>query len=165
MGVGKSTVGRRLAQAVGLPFHDLDAEIERAAGRSVSDIFAELGEPEFRAGEHRVLRRLISGRPKVLATGGGAYLNADTRALLKERATTVWLRADLPVLAKRVARKDTRPLIRGRDPMLVLNAQAEARYPVYAEADLVVDVSDGSHKKAMRAVLDALSARLGSAER
>lgn len=165
MGVGKSTVGRRLAQAVGLPFHDLDVEIEKAAGRSVSDIFAELGEPEFRAGEHRVLRRLVSGRPKVLATGGGAYLNAETRAFLKERAVTVWLRAELPVLAKRVARKDTRPLIRGRDPLQVLSAQAETRYPVYAEADVVVDVSDGSHKQATRAVLAALSAWLGDRDR
>lgn len=157
MGVGKSSVGRRLAQALNLPFHDADEEIERAAGRSVTDIFAELGEADFRAGEHRVIRRLLEGPRHVLATGGGAFVNPETRALLKERAVTVWLKADLETLARRVGRRDTRPLLRGRDPVQVLRAQAEARYPCYAEADLEVDTGDGSHQVAVAAVLRALA--------
>ena len=156
MGVGKSSVGRRLAQALDLPFHDADEEIERAAGRSVTDIFAELGEAEFRAGEHRVIRRLLEGSRHVLATGGGAFINADTRRLLKERAVTIWLKADLDILAKRVARRDTRPLLRGKNPVEVLRALAEVRYPIYAEADLVVDTGDGSHQTAVAAILRAL---------
>jgi shikimate kinase len=156
MGVGKTTVGRRLAQILGMPFFDADVEIERAAGRSVSDIFAELGEPEFRAGEHRVIARLLKGPPHVLATGGGAFLHAETRRLLREHAVTVWLKADLEVLAARVTRRDTRPLLRGRDPIEVLRVQAEARYPFYAEADLVVEAGTGSHQQAVAAVIDAL---------
>jgi shikimate kinase len=159
MGVGKTTVGRRLAQVLGLPFHDADLEIERAAGRSVSDIFAELGEQEFRAGEHRVIARLLNGPPHVLATGGGAFLHPGTRRLLQERAITVWLKADLQILAGRVGRRDTRPLLRGRDPLAVLQAQAEARYPFYAEADLIVEAGEGSHQTAVAAVLEALRRR------
>jgi len=158
MGVGKTTVGRRLAQALDLPFYDADQEIEQAAARSVSDIFAELGEPEFRAGEHRVIARLLKGPPCVLATGGGAFVHPETRRLLKREAVTVWLRADLEVLARRVTRRDTRPLLRGKEPLEVLKGQAEARYPVYAEADLVVDTDD-SHGGAVAAVLAALRAR------
>ncbi len=137
---------------------DADAEIEAAAAMTVSDIFARLGEPEFRAGEARVIRRLLDGAPKVLATGGGAMLNADTRALLKARAVTVWLRADLDVIATRVARRDTRPLLRGKDPKTTLAALAEARYPIYAQADLTVDVGAGSHAQAVEAVVAGLKA-------
>ncbi|HEV2082639.1 MAG TPA: shikimate kinase [Brevundimonas sp.] len=158
MGVGKSTVGRRLARRLGRDFVDADAEIEAAAAMTVSDIFAQLGEPEFRAGEARVIRRLLDGAPKVLATGGGAMMNPDTRALLKARTVTVWLRADLDVVAQRVGRRDTRPLLRGKDPKATLAALAEARYPIYAEADLTVDVGAGSHAQAVEAVVAALRA-------
>ena len=134
MGVGKSTVGRRLARRLGLPFADGDIEIEAAAGMTVSDIFASLGEGDFRAGEARVMRRLLEGPRLVLATGGGAMLNAETRALMKTNAMTVWMRADLETIAQRVSRRDTRPLLRGKDPLETLRTLAEARYPVYGEA-------------------------------
>jgi len=152
MGVGKSSVGRRLANRLRMPFADGDVEIEAAAGMSIAEIFASMGEAEFRAGEARVMRRLLEGPPIVLATGGGAMMNPETRALLKARADTVWLRAELGVIAERVARRDTRPLLRGRDPMEVLTGLAEARYPVYADADLTVDVGGGSHGQAVEAV-------------
>ncbi len=157
MGVGKSTVGRRLAKRLGLPFADGDIEIEAAAAMTVSDIFDELGEAEFRAGEARVMRRLLEGPQLVLATGGGAILNPETRGLLKERAVTVWMRADLETVAERVRRRDTRPLLRGRDPLKTLAGLAEARYPVYAEAaDVVVDVAGGAHGQAVEAIATAL---------
>lgn len=157
MGVGKSTVGRRLAQRVDLPFIDGDEAIEAAARMTVSEIFGQLGEAEFRAGEARVMRRLLDGPPIVLATGGGAVLNSGTRALMKERATTVWLRAELPVVAARVQRRDTRPLLRGKDPLTALTAMAEVRYPIYAEvADVTVDVGSGAHAQAVEAILSAL---------
>ncbi len=152
MGVGKSSVGRRLANRLRLPFADGDVEIEAAAGMTVSEIFAALGEAEFRAGEARVIRRLLEGPPIVLATGGGAMMNPETRALLKAKADTVWLRADLAVIAERVARRDTRPLLRGKDPLEVLTGLAEARYPIYGEADVAVDVGQGSHGQAVDAI-------------
>ena len=161
MGSGKTTVGRRLAAALGLPFRDADAEIEEAAGRSVSDIFADLGEPEFRAGERRVIARLVGEGPLVLATGGGAYIDPDTRALLRERAVTIWLKADIDVLVKRVARRDTRPLLRDKDPAQVLSALAEKRNPIYAEADIVVDTPDSAHDMAVERIVEALKAYLG----
>jgi shikimate kinase len=159
MGVGKSSVGRRLARALGLPFRDADEEIELAAGRKVADIFAELGEPEFRAGEHRVIARLLRGPAHVLATGGGAYLHPETRKILRESALTVWLKCDLEILARRVARRDSRPLLRDKDPMEVLQAQAEARYPVYAEADITVETGEASHLDSVDVILKALDAR------
>lgn len=157
MGVGKSTVGRRLAHRIDLPFVDGDDAIEASARMTVSDIFAQLGEEEFRAGEARVMRRLLEGPPVVLATGGGAVLNADTRALMKARATSVWLRADLKVVAARVQRRDTRPLLRGKDPLVALTAMAEVRYPLYATADVTVDVGAGAHAQAVDAILAALT--------
>lgn len=160
MGSGKTTVGRRLAAALGLPFKDADAEIEAAAGRSVSDIFAELGEPEFRSGERRVIARLVSDGPLVLATGGGAYVDPQTRELLRDKAITIWLKADIEVLARRVARRDTRPLLRGKDPVEVLGALAEKRYPIYAEADIVVETPDSAHDLAVERILEALKAYL-----
>lgn len=156
MGVGKSSVGRRVAASLGMPFCDADAEIEAAAGRSVSDIFNDLGEAEFRAGEHRVIRRILEGPPCVLATGGGAFVHEGTRALLKEKAVTVWLRAELEVLAERATRRDTRPLLRGKDPIAVLSTLAEARYPFYAQADLTVHTGQGAHREAVRAVIAAV---------
>lgn len=158
MGVGKSTVGRRLARRLGLPFADGDIEIEAAAGMTVSDIFARLGEAEFRAGEARVMKRLLEGSRMVLATGGGAILNPDTRAALKTRAVTVWMRADLETVAQRVQRRDTRPLLRGRDPLEALTALAEARYPYYGAADVTVDVATGAHAEAVEAIVTALRA-------
>ncbi|KQW83600.1 shikimate kinase [Brevundimonas sp. Root1279] len=158
MGVGKSTVGRRLAKRLDLPFADGDVEIESAAAMTVSDIFAQLGESEFRAGEARVMRRLLEGPRMVLATGGGAILNPETRDVLKNRAVTVWMRADLETIAARVQRRDTRPLLRGRDPLEALRQLAEARYPVYALADVTVDVAGGAHATAVDAIVGALEA-------
>jgi shikimate kinase len=160
MGVGKSSVGRRLANALGLPFRDADAEVETAAGRSIPDIFAELGEAAFREGERRVISRLLELPPHVLATGGGAFMSPDTRALIKDRAVSVWLKTDLEVLARRVARKNTRPLLIGRDPLEVLKSQAEARYPAYAEADVIVETGDKPHHTTVEQVIRALSAFL-----
>jgi shikimate kinase len=163
MGVGKSSVGRRLAQALDLPFCDADEEIERAAGRSVAEIFAELGEAEFRAGERRVIARLLDDPPHVLATGGGAFMSDETRRLIKERAVSVWLRADVDVLVRRVGRRETRPLLQGRDPREALVELAAIRDPVYAEADILVETGDGPHQAAVDAILGALKARLEGA--
>jgi len=160
MGVGKSSVGRRLANALAVPFRDADAEVEAAAGRSISDIFSELGEAAFREGERRVIARLLDQPPHVLATGGGAFMNPETRKLIKSRAVSVWLKTDLDVLARRIARKNTRPLIAGHDPLEVLTAQAEARYPVYGEADVVVETGDAPHHTTVDQLIRALSAYL-----
>ena len=161
MGVGKSSVGRRLASALGLPFRDADTEVETAAGRSISDIFTALGEDAFRDGERRVIARLLEAPPHVLATGGGAFMNAETRAMIKARAVSVWLKADLEVLARRVGRKDSRPLLVGRDPMEVLRGQAEVRYPAYSEADITVETGDAAHHVTVDQVIKALTAHLG----
>ncbi len=160
MGVGKSSVGRRLANALDLPFRDADHEVETAAGRSIPEIFASLGEPAFREGERRVIARLLEETPHVLATGGGAFMNAETRALIKARSISVWLKAELDVLARRVSRKDNRPLLAGKDPMQVLREQAEARYPAYAEADVVVETGDAAHHVTVDQVIKALGAHL-----
>src|ERR1700748_2082069 len=129
MGVGKSSVAGRLANALDLPFRDADSEVEAAAGRSISDIFADLGEEAFREGERRVIARLLDQQPHVLATGGGAFMNDQTRELIKSNAISVWLKADLDVLARRVSRKETRPLLIGKDPMEAVQIHAQARYP------------------------------------
>ncbi len=160
MGVGKSTIGRKLATALQLPFRDADQEIERAAGRSVSEIFAGLGEAEFRAGERRVIARLLDEPPHVLATGGGAFMNPETRALIKAKAVSVWLRADLDVLVRRVSRKDTRPLLAGRDPREVLAALMKERDPVYAEADIVIETNEQPAAAAAAAIMAAITQRL-----
>ena len=160
MGVGKSSVGRRLANALELPFRDADSEIEAAAGRSIPDIFADLGEPAFREGERRVIARLLEQPVHVLATGGGAFMNPETRALIKSRAVSVWLKADLEVLARRVGRKDSRPLLKGRDPLAVLKDQAELRYPAYGEADVIVETGDAAHHVTVDQLIRALSAYL-----
>jgi shikimate kinase len=156
MGVGKSSIGRRLATALGLPFRDADAEVEAAAGRSIADIFAEFGEGAFRDGERKVIARLLEEGPHVLATGGGAFMNEQTRALIKERSISVWLKGDLELLAKRIARKGGRPLVAGKDPLAVLREQAEVRYPVYAEADIVVETGETPHQAAVESILTAL---------
>ncbi|WP_174296741.1 shikimate kinase [Sphingomonas bacterium] len=156
MGVGKSTVGRRLAGRLGLPFADADEEIEVAAGMSVADIFARFGEAYFRDGERRVIRRLIDGRPKVIATGGGAFLNGDTRALILAQAVTIWLRADPAVLADRVRRRDTRPLLHGRNALEVLGDLARVRDPIYAQAPIHIASQRAPHEATVGAILKAI---------
>lgn len=157
MGSGKSSVGKRLAQALDLPFRDADEEVEKAAGRSIPEIFEHLGEPAFRDGERRVIARLLEGPPIVLATGGGAFMNAETRDLIKARSVSVWLKTDLPILARRVARKDNRPLLTGKDPMTVLQEQAEVRYPAYGQADITVETGDSPHQVTVDQVVRALT--------
>jgi shikimate kinase len=158
-GVGKSSIGRRLAAMLNMPFRDADEEVERAAGRTISEIFAERGETEFRDGERRVIARLLEEPPHVLATGGGAFMNPETRRLIREKATSIWLRADIEVLARRVARKSNRPLLKDRDPLEVLTALAEVRHPVYAEADITIDSVESPHATAVQAIVEALEAR------
>ncbi len=159
MGSGKSTVGRGLAAALQLPFRDADEEIERAARRTVAEIFTERGEREFRDGERRVIARLITSEPPhVLAAGGGAFMDAETRALARRAALCVWLKADLEVIARRVGRRNTRPLLHGRDPMEVLHAQAAQRYAHYAEAHVTVATADANVGVSVANVLEALHA-------
>ena len=156
MGVGKSTVGKKLAESLGSPFVDSDDEIVRAAGLSVQEIFQRHGESEFRRGERRVIERLLNGPPIVLATGGGAYIDPDTRALLKEKATTIWLRANLDLIWKRVNRRDTRPLLKQENPKQVLADLLALRTPIYAEADIAIDSGDGPASDAVKAIRDAM---------
>ncbi len=158
MGVGKSSIGRRLAIAMGLPFKDADTEIEVAAGRSISDIFSQYGEATFRDGERRVIARLLEQPPHVLATGGGAFAQPDTRALIKAKATSVWLKADIEVLARRVARRDHRPLLIGKDALEVLQSHVRDRYPAFETADIVVETGDSPHQFAVDAIIKALAA-------
>lgn len=146
MGSGKSSVGRVLGERLGVAFRDSDAEIEAAAARSIAEIFADFGEGEFRALERRVIVRLMAGAPLVLATGGGAFMNAETRGLILGRGVAVWLRAELDVLVARVAGRTHRPLLNRGDPREILRGLMEVRYPVYAEAQVVVDsLADQSH--------------------
>jgi len=158
MGVGKSSVGRRLAHALELPFRDADLEVEAAAARSIPEIFAELGEPAFREGERRVIARLLDDPPHVLATGGGAFMSPETREILKAKALTVWLKADLNVLARRVSRKETRPLLAGKEPIDVLREHADARYPTYGLADVTVETGDAPHHVTVDQIIQALAA-------
>ena len=158
MGVGKSTVGRRLAHRLRLPFADADEEIEAAAGMRIAEIFDRFGEAYFRDGERRVIHRLIDGTPKVIATGGGAFINDDTRALILSEAIAVWLDAQTDVLAERVRRRDTRPLLRGRDPREVLADLARVRNPLYALAPIRVTSNKAPHEATVSAILQALPA-------
>ena len=160
MGVGKSTLGRRLAQTLELPFRDADQEIEAAAGRTIPEIFAERGEAEFRAGERRVIGRLLQEPRHVLATGGGAFMDEQTRTLMKEKAITVWLKADLDVLVRRVGRKNTRPLLTGKDTREVMQELMDKRYPIYAEADITIHTDDRPASAAVEAIVAALGSRL-----
>lgn len=156
MGAGKSSVGRRLADALGKRFFDSDDEIVKAANRSIPDIFAELGEEEFRRGEQRVIARLLDESDIVLATGGGAYMNKETRELIRDKAICVWLKADLEVLWKRVSRKSGRPLLNAPNPKKVLTDLLAEREPVYAEADIVVKSGEGPLMDTVTAILKAL---------
>ena len=156
MGVGKSTVGRRLAARLGKPFVDADAEIENAAGMTIAEMFERYGEDHFRDGERRVIARLIDGSPKVIATGGGAFMNPQTRALILERAIAVWLDADIETLVQRVARRSHRPLLRDKDPGATLAELARVRNPVYALAPIHVRSQPAPHENAVDAILREL---------
>ena len=163
MGVGKSSIGRRLANALGMPFRDADLEIEAAAGSSISEIFAKFGEAAFRDGERRVVARLLDSPPHVLATGGGAFSDTETRRLIRAKAVSIWLKADLEVLANRVRKRDTRPLLIGKEPMDVLRVQARDRYPAFAEADITIETGESPHHVAVEAIVKALAARAPAA--
>lgn len=160
MGAGKSCIGRRLAARLGLPFADADAEIEAAAGCSVAEIFARFGEAGFREGERKVMARLLSGPVQVLAAGGGAFMDPQTRRTIRERGLSLWLRADLDLLVKRTAGRDHRPLLRQGEPREILRRLIDQRYPVYAEADIVVDSTDEPPERTVAKVYAALSAHL-----
>ncbi len=156
MGAGKTSIGRRLAARLGLPFRDADAEIELAAGRTIPELFARFGEPEFRDGERRVIRRLLAADPIVLATGGGAFMDRGTRAAVRDSSVSVWLRCKLPTLVRRVASRSNRPLLAHGDPADILAKLIEQRHPIYAEADLIVDCSDEPPDATTAKVLHAL---------
>lgn len=163
MGAGKSSIGRRLAQRLALDFVDADTEIERAAGCTIEEIFARFGEPAFRDGERRVILRLLEeGRPLVLATGGGAFMDAETRAAIRRWGISVWLRADIEVLLRRVARRSNRPLLKQGDPRAVLERLMAIRHPVYGEADVVVESDDSPPDATVDRVIDALRLRQGA---
>lgn len=156
MGAGKTTTGRRLAKRLGVPFADADEEIEEAAGMRIADIFEIYGEEEFREGERKVMARLIDTGPSVLATGGGAFMNNETRALIKEKATSVWLKADLDTHVRRTARRDTRPILRRGDPRDILRRLIDERSPIYAQADVTVISRDKPHSDTVSSIIRAL---------
>jgi len=156
MGAGKTSVGKRLAQHMKLPFTDADTEIEEAAGETVDEMFERHGEAFFRDGERRVIARLVDGPPRVLATGGGAFMDAGTRALLLAETVTIWLRADVDILLARVARRNNRPLLKSGDKRATLERLIAERYPVYAEAAITVESGDGPPEDMVERVLDAL---------
>lgn len=165
MGVGKTNVGRRLAARLGLPFRDADAEIERDAGCSIAEMFARDGEAAFRQRERRVIGRLLAEEPIVLATGGGAFMDAETRRAMRDRAVSIWLRCDLPLLLRRLAACTDRPLLRGGDPAETLRRLMALRHPVYAEADLAFDSMDEDPDDTtarVHAALRSLPTRLAS---
>ena len=163
MGVGKTTIGRRLSTRLGLPFVDADAEIESAAGQTISEIFERFGEAHFRDGERRVIARLIEGPPKVLATGGGAFVHDETRALILDKAIAVWLDADIATLVERVGRRSNRPLLAGRDAKTVLTELAAVRNPLYAQAQIHVASKPAPHDVTVNSIVEAL-AKLDSAK-
>src|SRR6185437_10228558 len=156
------SVGRRLASILGVPFRDADAEIELAAGCTINEIFERFGEPAFRAGERKVIARLLGDPAHVLATGGGAFMDAETRARIKERAVSIWLKANLELLLERVTRKDTRPLLRNTDNRTALERLLAEREPIYALADLTIESDDGPQDAVVRRILAALDARRGT---
>lgn len=156
MGAGKSCMGRKLSARLSLPFVDADREIEKAAGCSIEEIFADHGEQAFRDGERRVIARLLNDPPHILAAGGGAFMNGETRAAIRDKAISIWLRADLPLLLKRTARRDNRPLLKKGDPREILAQLIEERYPVYAQADITVDSLDGPPEATLERILGAL---------
>jgi shikimate kinase len=156
MGVGKTTVGRRLAKRLNLGFVDADEEIERAAGLTIEEIFDRFGEDYFRDGERRVIARLLEGKSQIIATGGGAFMNEETRALILEKAIAIWLDADLDTLVKRVGRRNTRPLLKSGDPAKILADLAAVRNPVYATAQIHVMGNDSPHEITVEKIIEAL---------
>jgi shikimate kinase len=161
MGAGKSSIGRKLAQRLNLPFVDADAEIERVAGgMSISDIFAKHGEPYFRAGEARVIARLLEGGPQVLATGGGAFMHPQSREAIRAKGISVWLKAEYDVLMKRIRRRGERPMLKTEDPGETLRRLMQERDPVYAEADVIVHSRDVPHEVIIAEIISAVAPRL-----
>lgn len=156
MGAGKSTVGRRLAKRLGLTFVDSDSAIEDASGYSAAEVYERFGEKDFRDGERRLVARLVSGEVRVIATGGGAYVDPRTRELLNERSITVWLDAPVEVLAERTSRRDTRPLLRNQDPKGTLERLDEERRPSYAEAHIHVRSGNGAHRDVVDTIIKEL---------
>jgi shikimate kinase len=162
MGAGKSSIGRRVALRMGVPFVDADAEIEKAAQMSIPELFARRGEAEFRAGEARVILRLLESGPQVLATGGGAFMNPDTRAAVGAKGISIWLKAELDVLMKRIRRRHDRPLLKTDDPGATLRQLIDERYPIYALADLTVQSREVPHDKIVDEIVGALAGRTGT---
>ena len=163
MGVGKSSIGRRLGARLGIPFVDADAEIEKAAGMSIADIFARHGEAAFRSGEARVIARLLNGGPQVLATGGGAVMNPETRALIQERGVSIWLSAEFELLLRRISkRKAERPMLQTADPATRLRELLAEREPIYAQADLTVQSREVPHDAVVAEIVERLAALLGT---
>jgi shikimate kinase len=164
MGVGKSSIGRRLATRLVVPFVDADTEVEKAAGMSIADVFAKYGEAYFRSGEARVIARLLEGGPQVLATGGGAFMNKETRALIKEKGVSIWLRAEFDVLMRRISkRKSERPLLQTADPAETLRQLLAEREPSYALADFTIESREVAHDAVVTNIVTALASFLGTA--
>src|SRR5205823_11367962 len=161
MGAGKSSIGRRLAARLGIPFVDADAEIEAAAGMNIEDIFVNYGEASFRSGETRVIARLLEAGPQVLATGGGAFINSETRGIIGRRGVSIWLKADFDVLFRRVKRRNDRPLLKTADPAETLRKLIAERDPIYAQADASVHSREVPHETIVEEILAALADRLG----
>jgi shikimate kinase len=161
MGAGKSSIGRRLAARLGLTFVDADSEIEERAGMTIPELFDMHGEAYFRAGEARVLARLLDGGPQVLATGGGAFMNADTRALICVKGISVWLKAEFDLLLRRIKRRNDRPLLQTDDPASRLHELIEQRYPIYALADLTVHSREVPHETIVEEIIAALAGKFG----
>jgi shikimate kinase len=161
MGAGKTSIGRRLANVLHLPFIDADSEIEKAANQTIAEIFSHYGEAHFREGERRVVARLLAGGPAVLATGGGAFMSEETRALCRERGVTLWLKADVSVLLDRVRKKSNRPLLDQPDQETVMRRLLAEREPLYALADIAIASREGPHQMLVSEILAALDAYLG----
>lgn len=158
MGAGKTSIGKRLATALDLPFNDADTEIEKAAQKSIAEIFSDHGEEYFRVGERKVISRLLHNGPQILATGGGAYMNEETQQEIREHGVSVWLKADLKILMNRVLRRDHRPLLLNDDPEAVMRKLIDERYPVYAKADITVTSREVPHEEIVGDILDKLRA-------
>ena len=165
MGAGKTCIGRKMAERLGLPFVDADQEIAEAAGCAIPDIFALHGEAAFREGEHRVITRLLDKPVHVLATGGGAFMNEQTREKIREKGISIWLRADIDLLLRRVSRRNNRPLLRQGDPREVLEKLMAEREPIYAQADIIVDSVDGPRDTMVNKVMEALADYLAGRKR
>ena len=165
MGVGKTTVGRRLAKMLELPFYDSDEQIEQASGRTVAGYFRDHGEAEFRAGERRVIARLLGDEPLILATGGGAFIPEDTREILQDKALTIFLKGEFETLFARVSKKDTRPLLQVDDPRSVYKALMDSRYPIYDKAHITVNIAKGPHGRTVNKIIRALEKHYKAAEK